>query len=1018
MYKTDCYIMTTLRCLIVQPSLLRMKYILLTLVCIICAITVKAQRPVIVNVDPLRTYPLDTILITGSGFSTNPASLQVWFDQVKGNIVSATQFSITVAVPAQAKYQNIEVLNLTTQLSTKSPLKFLSSFSGTAFDPTKFQSLQLSANVPVVFDICSADLDGDGKPDLIGTRNDAGTDLIILHNKSVVGGVAYDRYDKSNLAALNINLPTQHIASGDLNGDGKPEVVVSRGGSTANSIFILRNTSTSTPNFATAIELFIDIGNLARQISINDLNGDGKPEIIVTNSSNNNNLYIFQNQSSGGVLNINPTPIKVIVIGAPNTLALEIQDFDNDGRPDIVASQNQGANLFLLKNLSTASINFAPAQTINVAATINDINSADFNNDGKLDMVVTSVFGSQAIVLLNKTSSGTIAFSSSSEQILLSTGSGPFGVECADLNGDGFPDVIVNTRQTNSINVFLHNGNFSTPGFTSSVIATPLKTGWFSRVSDFDGDAKPDIVFTNAVALGVANSITMLRNLNCHKPVILNELPLTICPGQTIRLKAIPIPNVTFEWIKDGSTVKPASTDAFALMNAAGTYTVKAVGESAACSEISAAVVVASGSGSLPSTAVINAVSPACVGDNISIIANVVAGATYVWRGPNGFAVEETDNQLTISGVTALQAGLYSLRLKVGTCTGNEDTEEVTVADVGSFNINSTSATGVLCEGENATLSVASVSGRTYQWVKNGADVSGQTNTSLILATVSASSAGSYTARISFGGCSEETLPIVLVVNTKPVASCTISNPACIDELVTFTNTSAFDNTAVVTYTWDFGDGGTSTDFSPTHTYSTLPAINPSLTINYAGLSTCTSSVSKLINVLPSQKPEIIASAMEICPDATINLSLQGIFNSVEWFAGNTSLGTSPDVDVPLPGIYSVTTQQTNGCIGKNEITINPSTNCAIVNLIVPNMFSPNGDGQNDRWVVDGIESLPDCTMKVFDDRGTILLEKKGYDVLGWDGTFNGKVLQDGVYFYVLSCPNKKPLTGSVLIVK
>ncbi len=995
-----------------------MKGLFLTLVCIICATTVKAQRPVIVNVDPLRTYPLDTILITGSGFSINATSLQVWFDHVQGSVVTSTEFSITVAVPAQAKYHNIEVLNLTTRLSTKSPLKFLSSFSGTFFDPTKFQTVVLSANVPSVFDITSADLDGDGKPDLIGTRNDAGTDLIVLHNKSPLGGVAYDRYDKSNLPTLNINLPTQHIASGDLNGDGKPEVVVSRGGSTANSILVLRNTSTTTPNFATATELFIDIGNLARQISINDLDGDGKPEIIVTNSANNNNLYIFQNQSSGGVLNINPTPIKVIVIGAPNTLALEIQDFDNDGRPDIVASQNQGANLFLLKNLSTASINFAPAQTINVPGTINDVNSADFNNDGKLDMVVTSVFGSQVIVLLNKTSGSTIAFSSSSEQILLSTGPGPFGVECADINGDGFPDVIVNTRQTNSINVFLHNGNFATPGFTSSVIATPLKTGWFSRVADFDGDAKPDIVFTNAVALGVANSITMLRNMNCHNPVILNELPLTICPGQTIRLKAIPIPNVTFEWIKDGLTVKPASADAFAVINSAGTYTVRAVGESATCSEVSTSVAVASGSGSVPSIAVINAVPQACVGDNLTISANAVAGATYVWRGPNGFALEETDNQLIISPVTALQAGLYSLRLKVGACTGNEDTEEVTIADVGSFNITSTSATGVLCEGENVTLSVAFVPGRTYQWVKNGGDVGGQINTSLILNNVSASSAGSYTARIIFGGCSEETLPVVLLVNTKPVANFTISAPACIDELITFTNTSAVDNTATVTYTWSFGEGGSSTDFSPTYTYSATPAANPSLTINYAGLSTCTSSVSKLITVLPSQQPEIIASAMEICPDKTVNLSLQGIFNSVEWFAGNTSIATTPDVDVPLPGIYSVTILQTNGCIGTNQITIAPSTNCADVNLVVPNMFSPNGDGQNDRWKVEGIESLPDCTMKVFDDRGTMLLNQKGYDVLGWDGTFNGRVLQDGVYFYVLSCPNKKPLTGSVLIMK
>jgi gliding motility-associated-like protein len=995
-----------------------MKYLFLVLICVTGFCTVKAQQPVIANIDPLRTYPLDTVLITGSGFSATPTSLQVWFDHVEGNIVRASEFSILVAVPAQAKYHNVEVINLTTHLSAKSPLKFLSSFSGTTFDPAKFQSLELSANTPVVFDIGSTDLDGDGKPDLIGTRNDGGTDLIILHNKSTVGSVAYDRYDKTNLPVLNIGQSTQHIACGDLNGDGKPDVVASRGGSTANTIYIFRNMSGATPNFANAIELFLDIGNLARQISINDLNDDGKPEIIVANSANTSNLYIFQNQSSNGTLNINPTPIKLTVSGAPNSLALEVQDFDNDGKPDIIASQNQGANLFFLKNTSTAAVNFAAAQTISVAGTINDVNSADFNNDGKLDIVVTSVFGGQAIVLLNKTSGGTVAFSPAGEQIQLSTATGPFGVECADINGDGFPDIVVNNRQSNSISVFLHNGNFAAPAFTPSVIPTPGKTGWFSRVADFDGDAKPDIVFTNAVGVGLSNSITMLRNMNCHKPVILNELPLAICPGQTLRLKAIPLPNVTFEWLKNGATVKPVSSDPFAYINSDGSYTVRAAGEGGACVVVSDPVVVSAGTGALPPDAAISPVAQACVGDNLSISANMVAGATYIWRGPNGFTVEETDNQLTIPSLTASQAGIYSVQLKLGGCTGKEDSEEVKVADVGSFTISSNSA-GTLCQGESITLSVGLVSGRSYQWVKDGTDIGGQVSNTLTLSNVSVTAAGSYKARISFGGCSEETLPLVVTVKTKPVANFTISAPACMNEVVTFTNTSTVDNQATVTYAWDFGDGSTSTDVSPAHTYSTSPAQNPSLTVNYTGLAACTSSTSKLITVLASQKPEINATASVICPGATVTLSLTGIFNSVEWFAQNgSSLGTSSTVDITQPDLYSVTVKHANGCMGTNEITISPSTDCEVVNLVVPNMFSPNGDGQNDRWEVEGIEDVPDCTMKVFDDRGTTLLEKKGYDTFGWDGTFNGKVLPDGVYFYVLTCPNQKPVRGSVLIVK
>jgi gliding motility-associated-like protein len=288
----------------------------------------------------------------------------------------------------------------------------------------------------------------------------------------------------------------------------------------------------------------------------------------------------------------------------------------------------------------------------------------------------------------------------------------------------------------------------------------------------------------------------------------------------------------------------------------------------------------------------------------------------------------------------------------------------------------------------------------------------------LILTNVSLAAAGSYKARVSFGGCSEETLPIVVTVKTKPVANFGISTPACMNEVITFTNTSTVDNQATVTYSWDFGDGTTSTDVSPTHVYATAPTQSPSLIVNYTGLPLCASNISKPVTVLASQKPEIIATSPAICPGSVETLSLNGTFNSIEWFVQGASISTSPTVDITLPDVYSVTVTHANGCMGTNEIMISVSTDCEVVTLVVPNMFSPNGDGQNDRWQVAGIEGVPDCTMKVFDDRGTILLDKKGYDTMGWDGTINGKQLPDGVYFYILTCPNVKPVKGSVLLVK
>ncbi|MCZ8217474.1 MAG: VCBS repeat-containing protein, partial [Cyclobacteriaceae bacterium] len=265
---------------------------------------------------------------------------------------------------------------------------------------------------------------------------------------------------------------------------------------------------------------------------------------------------------------------------------LEVQDFDSDGRPDIIVTQNQGSNLFFIKNLSSAALSFAPATLVNLPGTFNDVSSGDFNNDGKLDLVVTSVFGTQSFVLLNKSIAGSTPFPSTAsvpaEAITLITAGGPFGVEIEDINGDGFPDVIINNRGNTNISIFLHNKNVTTPGFVASPI-NAFRNGWFSRVGDFDGDAKPDIVFTQAVTTG-PNTITILRNANCHQPLITNEVPLKICPGQTIRLQAIKLPGLTYEWFKDAVTFKAPSADAFADITLAGSYTVKAVGESAACS--------------------------------------------------------------------------------------------------------------------------------------------------------------------------------------------------------------------------------------------------------------------------------------------------------------------------------------------------------------------------------------------------------------------------------------------------
>jgi hypothetical protein len=312
-----------------------------------------------------------------------------------------------------------------------------------------------------------------------------------LQNGSVPGNISFTKFDKTNLPVLGLNAPTAHLACGDLNGDGKPDLVASRSGTTANSIFVFGNTGGPGISFATPVELLLDVGHFARQVAINDLNSDGKPEIIVANSFNNV-LYIFLNQSAGGTLTINPSPIKITLDTAPNSLALEVQDFDGDQKPDIAFTQNQGPNLYIIKNQSAGTPSFSKPTTITLAGSFNDLNSADFNKDGKLDVVMTSPFTNQVAVLINQSSSSAFSFGA---PITLASSNGPYGVDVSDVDGDGFPDIVVGARTVGAIDVFLHNRN-AAPGF-NKVTVTTTKPNWFVKAGDLDGDAKPDIAFTS-----------------------------------------------------------------------------------------------------------------------------------------------------------------------------------------------------------------------------------------------------------------------------------------------------------------------------------------------------------------------------------------------------------------------------------------------------------------------------------------------------------------------------------------
>src|SRR5690606_39770794 len=88
--------------------------------------------------------------------------------------------------------------------------------------------------------------------------------------------------------------------------------------------------------------------------------------------------------------------------------------------------------------------------------------------------------------------------------------------------------------------------------------------------------------------------------------------------------------------------------------------------------------------------------------------------------------------------------------------------------------------------------------------------------------------------------------------------------------------------------------------------------------------------------------------------------------------------------------------------------------------LVIPNGFTPNGDGWNETWQIDLIELFPECEVEIYNRWGEQLFRSVGYKQ-PWDGRYNGGPVPVGTYYYVIQLNSPEfpePYTGPLTVIR
>jgi gliding motility-associated-like protein len=430
---------------------------------------------------------------------------------------------------------------------------------------------------------------------------------------------------------------------------------------------------------------------------------------------------------------------------------------------------------------------------------------------------------------------------------------------------------------------------------------------------------------------------------NCSSPtntlgIVVNPTPIATasistnvaCAGSNVTLSSSG--GVTYSWSSSNGYSSNQQNNTLSNVNASnsGTYLLTALNNFGCFDTTSVSLAVA------PTPTITSVSTNAnnnvfCAGN--TLILNAVASstiATIYWTGPNGYL--SPPQTTTLTNISSLQSGTYSVIASIGTCTSVANAITVTVNPTPVATA-SVSGSNILCAG-NTVILLGGVSGNTYSWSGPAGNSSYQNDT---LTNVATSASDTYTLTVTNSFSCTATATTSFTVNPTPsitsYSTNANNNTICAGQSIQLNETHT-PTTGSVTIQWTGPNGYA----SPPQSTIITPTVSGTYTV-IATLGNCSNTGLDTVHITVNPKPVAIAvsSSTVVCSGNTITLvgGTVAVGNTYSWNgpAGYTSPQSSNTITPTTSGTYTIIVTNSFNCKDTNTtlpVTVNNTPNAAI----------------------------------------------------------------------------------------